>query len=200
MRDTWLEITVEDTGPGFTEKALAHGLDPFFTTKGGEGSGLGLSMVYDQTKLVGGSVKLANRPGGGASVTLRLPLRPVTARVAPMLVLLVEDNEVIRTDVREMLRAMGHTVAEAGSVTEALELADLPGLGLVLSDIGLPGEATGIDLMTELARRSPGLRRALMTSLPRGDGLRESAGTVPVLTKPFAFEELSAFLAQSEER
>ncbi|MCB2139548.1 MAG: response regulator, partial [Rhodobacteraceae bacterium] len=200
VRDTWLEITVEDTGPGFTEKALAHGLDPFFTTKGGEGSGLGLSMVYDQTKLVGGSVKLANRPGGGASVTLRLPLRPVTARVAPMLVLLVEDNEVIRTDVREMLRAMGHTVAEAGSVTEALELADLPGLGLVLSDIGLPGEATGIDLMTELARRSPGLRRALMTSLPRGDGLRESAGTVPVLTKPFAFEELSAFLAQSEER
>lgn len=198
VRDTWLEIAVTDTGPGFSPEALQRALDPFFSTKGGEGSGLGLSMVYDQTKLAGGSVKLSNSPEGGASVTLRLPLRPVNARAAPALVLLVEDNEVIRTDVREMLRAMGHTVAEAGSVAEALELADLPGLGLVLSDIGLPGGANGVDLMAEIAKRKPGLRRALMTSLPLGDTLRESAAGIPVLTKPFTFEELSAFLAQSE--
>jgi CheY-like chemotaxis protein len=198
VRDTWLEITVTDTGPGFSPEALQRALDPFFSTKGGEGSGLGLSMVYDQTKLAGGSVKLSNSPGGGAAVTLRLPLRPVNARAAPTLVLLVEDNEVIRTDVREMLRAMGHTVAEAGSVAEALELADLPGLGLVLSDIGLPGGAHGIDLMAEISKRRPGLRRALMTSLPPGDMLRESAAGVPVLTKPFTFEDLSAFLARSE--
>ncbi|MCV2866694.1 PAS-domain containing protein [Albidovulum sediminicola] len=199
LRDTWLEFRVTDTGPGFSEKALKHALDPFFSTKGGEGSGLGLSMVYDQTKLAGGSVKLANRTGGGASVTLRLPLRPVGPRAAPMLVLLVEDSEVIRASVREMLRAMGHTVVEAGSVEEALELSGLPGLGLVLSDIGLPDGATGIDLMNELAARTPGLRRALMTSLPRGDALRESANGVPVLTKPFTFEELSAFVAQAED-
>ena len=89
VRDTWLEISVADTGPGFSEKALEHGLDPFFTTKGGEGSGLGLSMVYDHIKLMGGTVKLANRAEGGATVTLRLPLRPADAAPAePMLVLL----------------------------------------------------------------------------------------------------------------
>ena len=61
VRDTWLEITVEDEGRGFSAEALEHALDPFFTTKGGEGSGLGLSMVFDQITLAGGTVKLDNR-------------------------------------------------------------------------------------------------------------------------------------------
>ena len=68
LRETWLEIVVEDDGPGFSEVALAHGLDPFFTTKGGEGSGLGLAMVYDQVTLAGGTVRLANRATGGGRV------------------------------------------------------------------------------------------------------------------------------------
>jgi len=199
VRDTWLEISVGDTGPGFSQKALGHALDPFFSTKGGEGSGLGLTMVYDQTKLAGGNVKLANRPAGGAAVTLRLPLRPAGARAEPTLVLLIEDSDVIRTEVREMLRAMGHNVIEAGSVAEALALSDLPGLGLVLSDIGLPDGATGIDLMRALSSRAHPARRALMTSLPKGDAVRAAAGQTPVLTKPFTFEELSAFLASLEE-
>ena len=74
VKDTWLELSVSDTGPGFSEEALRHGLDPFFTTKGGEGTGLGLAMVYDMVKLAGGEVKLANG-APGARVTLRLPLR-----------------------------------------------------------------------------------------------------------------------------
>jgi signal transduction histidine kinase len=150
LRDTWLELTVEDTGSGFSEAALDHGLDPFFSTKGDAGSGLGLSMVYDHVKLAGGAIRLGNRPGGGARVVLRLPLRPAAAAPSdppePELVLLVEDRAEIRTEVREMLRAMGHTVIEADSGTEALSLADLPGIGLILSDIGLPGGMTGVDL------------------------------------------------------
>ncbi|MCB2115427.1 MAG: PAS-domain containing protein [Rhodobacteraceae bacterium] len=199
VRDTWLEVAVSDTGPGFSPEALDHGLDPFFTTKGGEGSGLGLSMVYDHTKLQGGTVKLANRPEGGASVTLRLPLRRAgTARQTPLLVLLVEDSEEIRTDLREMLRSLDHNVIEAASADEALDLSELPGIDLVLSDINLPGQLSGLDLAQRLSARHHPARLVLMTSLPPGDPLRNRAGSVPVLTKPFGPAELSAHLVRKE--
>jgi signal transduction histidine kinase len=194
VRDTWLEIVVTDTGPGFSPEALERGLDPFFTTKGGDGSGLGLSMVYDQAKLSGGTVKLANGPDGGAMVTLRLPLRRAeAAETTPTMVLLVEDTDEIRQDVREMLRDLGHSVIEAATADEALQLADLPGIGLILSDIGLPGEMTGVDLMAALKGRGHPARLCLMTSLPPGDSLRARA-PVPILAKPFAAPDLARFL------
>ncbi|MEZ5792956.1 response regulator, partial [Albidovulum sp.] len=147
-------------------------------------------------KLAGGTVKLANRAEGGALVSIRLPLRraPDVAR-EPGLVLLVEDSAEIREEVREMLRALGHKVIEAASADEALGLVDLPGIEIVLSDVSLPGTITGVDLARLLdARNHPAICR-LMTSLPRGDRLRDSAGVIPVLTKPFTMTELSAFLA-----
>ena len=198
VQETWLEISVSDTGPGFTDEALKRGLDPFFTTKGGEGSGLGLSMVYDHIKLAGGTVKLGNRPEGGARVTLRLPLRRAPeSHDAPRLVLLVEDRDEIRTEVREMLRALGHNVIEAGNGTEALELATLQGIDMVLSDIGLPGSLSGVDLVAALAEKRIAVQLRLMTSLPPGDPLRARAGKVPILTKPFTTAELAAFLSET---
>lgn len=177
----WLQIAVSDTGPGFTPEALTRATQPFFTTKGGQGSGLGLSMVYDQTKLVGGTLRLENTPTG-ARVTLRLPWRPV----APQMVLLVEDDDAIRAQVRDQLTGLGHAVIEAASLAEASALTDLPGLTLILSDIQL-GDGLGLDLAAPV----PIL---LMTSLPPGDALRDrSAG--PVLTKPFTSARLAAALA-----
>ncbi|WP_126979027.1 hybrid sensor histidine kinase/response regulator [Frigidibacter oleivorans] len=204
LRDTWLELVVEDTGPGFSATALDRALDPFYTEKGGEGSGLGLSMVYDFVKLSGGTVRLENRDaadgegGHGARVTLRLPLRRPGPAAVPGLVLLVEDREEIRTEVREMLRAMGHAVIEAGSAAEALDLADLPELDTVLSDIHLAGGMTGVDLVRRLADRPDGPRLRLMTSLPPGDALR-AAAPCPVLGKPFTAAELAAFLAAPDQ-
>ncbi|WP_072295714.1 PAS-domain containing protein [Paracoccus sp. SM22M-07] len=177
----WLQIAVSDTGPGFTPEALTRATQPFFTTKGGQGSGLGLSMVYDQTKLVGGTLRLENTPTG-ARVTLRLPWRPVV----PQLVLLVEDDDAIRAQVRDQLTGLGHAVIEAASLAEASALTDLPGLTLILSDIQL-GDGLGLDLAAPV----PIL---LMTSLPPGDALRcRNAG--PVLTKPFTSARLAAALA-----
>jgi signal transduction histidine kinase len=193
VRDTWVQITVSDSGPGFSEEALERALDPFFTTKGGEGSGLGLSMVYDQTKIAGGSVRLRNTDEG-ARVALRLPLRLAQVRAEPLLVLLVEDNGDIRAEVREMLRGLGHSVIEAASVEEALTLIALPGMGpaigFVLSDIQL-GRATGLDLLRGLPEGMPSV---LMTSLPPGDPMRAQA-PCPVLHKPFTAAELSALIA-----
>jgi CheY-like chemotaxis protein len=191
--DTWLDLVVEDEGPGFTPEALARGLDPFFTTKGGEGSGLGLAMVFDHASLAGGSVRLSNRVQGGARVVLRLPLRAVANRHAARMVLLVEDSPDIRTEVREMLVALGHSVIEAGSADEAAALAGIEGLGLILSDIHLAGAETGLALAHRLAR--PGLPAGLMTSLPPEDALHRAArAAFPVLPKPFGPEALAAFL------
>ncbi len=197
VRDTWLELTVEDNGPGFTDEALRRGLDPFFTTKGGEGSGLGLAMVFDHASLSGGSVRLGNRDEGGGRVTLRLPLRPAADPLpdAPGLVLLVEDNAEIRTHVREMLVALGHPVIEAETAADAEALAALPEIGLVLSDIQLRGGATGLSLLDRLRAARPGLALALMTALPPGDPLHaRAAATFGVLRKPFEPGELAACL------
>ncbi|MFN4058411.1 MAG: PAS-domain containing protein [Roseinatronobacter sp.] len=199
LAETWLELSVADTGMGFSAQALDRALDPFFTTKASEGgSGLGLSMVYDQITLAGGHVRLANRPQGGALVTLRLPLRPVAepAKLTGGLVLLVEDTDTIRESVRLMLCDLGFAVIEAGSAEEAQALLDLPDLTLVLSDINLPG-ASGLDLAHQAARA--GLRVHLMTALPAADPVRVAAeAAFPVLPKPFSGTDLRAALSQPQ--
>ncbi|MEQ9258441.1 MAG: PAS-domain containing protein [Roseovarius sp.] len=194
VRDTWLEFTVEDTGPGFSDQALDHALEPFFTTKGGEGSGLGLSMVYDMTKLAGGRVRLSNTERG-ARVALRLPLRVARTAAEPGLVLLVEDSPDLRDTIRDMLRAAGHMVIEASSVPEALTLLNqLPEISAVLSDISLEGSETGLDLVDALPEgRCPAY---LMTSRPPDDPLFKAAcARAPVLRKPFGSAELAAVLS-----
>ncbi|MBO9466986.1 PAS-domain containing protein [Tropicibacter sp. R15_0] len=197
FKDTWLQISVTDTGPGFSEEALDHALDPFFTTKGGEGSGLGLAMVYDMTKLAGGDMRLSNT-ATGAEIRLRLPLRRAINLPKAGLVLLVEDSPDIRTSVREMLTDLEFTVVEAASVAEARALAqDLPDIVLVLSDISLEGEEPGLDLADHL----PNLPLRLMTSLPPDHPLHEKArARVPVLAKPFDAQALTRFLGLGKDQ
>ena len=168
--------------------------EPFFTTKGGEGSGLGLAMVYDMTKLAGGRATLANCERGG-QVSLRLPLRPAPLPVEPGLVLLVEDSPDLRASIRDMLTGAGHTVIEAASVDEALALAQqIPDISLLLSDISLEGEASGVDLIDRLPDPHPPC--FLMTSLPVSHDLhRAGLARAPVLGKPFTTDELAAFLS-----
>lgn len=192
VHTTWIEFTVTDTGPGFSEEALEHGCDPFFTTKGSEGSGLGLPMVYDMTKRAGGDLKLGNG-ATGAVVRLRLPLRPAPD-LAGSLVLLVEDEPDLRQHYRDMLMDLGHSVIEAAGVDEAIALtADLPDIGLVLSDVNLgKGTRTGVDLATQLAGALPVI---LMTSLSSGDPLYRAASVAaPVLEKPFDVSDLIPLL------
>lgn len=197
LHDTWAEWTISDTGPGFSEAALAHGLDPFFTTKGSEGSGLGLPMVYDMTKSAGGDLRLANQDGSGAIVTLRLPLRHAVPATTG-LVLLVEDEDEIRTNIRDMLIEMGHSVIEAASADEAMALlADLPDIALVLSDMQLEGDATGLDLASRMGPRPPLI---LMSALPGDHPLCLAAQKcAPLLHKPFMREDLMGLMHPGAE-
>ncbi|MFS4439353.1 PAS-domain containing protein [Paracoccaceae bacterium GXU_MW_L88] len=188
----WFTLTVHDSGPGFSESALNHALDPFFTTKS-DGTGLGLASVYDFAQMCGGRLTYGNRKAGGAYVTLLIPHEPAAAQMArratrSKLVLLVEDTEELRHTIRDMLRDMGHQVVEAISAEEALELAHLPEVEAILSDLMLAGEMTGLDLARALPKtRAP----ILMTALPRSHPLRRAAETdYPLLAKPFGAAEL----------
>jgi signal transduction histidine kinase len=194
VQGTWLELQVRDTGPGFSDQALARAAEPFFTEKGEDGTGLGLSMVYDVVRLAGGRTRLANGPEGGGLVTLRLPLREPPPGLPPTLVLLVEDAAHIREAARDRLLAAGHTVVEAAGVAEAEGLLEIDGVGLVLTDIMLKTHLTGLDLARRA--RDRGLPVALMTSLPPDAPLyREAVADWPILRKPFSVEKLSAVLA-----
>lgn len=192
----WLEIAVTDTGPGFTEEALEHALEPFFTSKrNDEGSGLGLSMVYDFAQLSGGHVRIGNHDTGGAVVTLRLPLKYGQPQPAPRLVLLVEDSPEIRANLREMLRELGHSVIEATSADEAETLARVAGVDMVLSDITLDGSRSGLDLARALAGSGSPARVYMMTSRPPQDRTRRQAeAEFPLIGKPFSTGELAHFL------
>lgn len=187
----WAEITVSDTGPGFAPEALDKALNPFFTTKGSKGSGLGLPMVYDTVKLAGGDLQLRNTPSG-AAVVLRLPYRPAPP-VQSGLVLLVEDSDDLRSQFRDMLVELGFSVIEATSADEALALtSNIEDISLVLSDIRLEGAGTGIDLIEGLTAQIPVI---LMTSLPYDDPLhRRGLALAPVLRKPFSRAQLSALI------
>ena len=196
VHDIWIEFQINDSGPGFSAAALTRGLDPFFTTKGAEGSGLGLPMVYDMTKLAGGDLRLSNTDSG-AQVTLRLPYRAAVAATTG-LALLVEDHNDLRTLLRDILMELGHSVIEATSADEATALlADLPDIALILSDLQLEGDSTGTDLARRLGPTSPPL--VLMTSLPTDAPLfLEAQKYAPVLRKPFTAEDLSTLITPTK--
>ncbi|CUH75431.1 PAS-domain containing protein [Tropicibacter naphthalenivorans] len=196
VQKTWLQLTVSDTGPGFSEQSLTRALDPFYTTKGAKGSGLGLSMVYDMTKLAGGAVRLSNTEFGG-QVTLRIPLRRANPLPLDGLVLLVEDNPDLRSSIREMLTTLGYTVVEAASVPEARSLAEGLDIALVLSDISLEGDETGLALLDHL----PNLPVCLMTSLPADDPRRiQATQRSRLIPKPFSASSLAQFLGHGTPR
>lgn len=194
--DTWIEIVVSDTGSGFTETTLEQALDPFFTTKGRDGSGLGLPMVYDTVKRSGGDLRLSNDPTG-ARVTLRVPYRPAQVTSGGV-ALLVEDDLDVRRDIRNMLLSLGHPVIETAVADEATKLvSEVADIALVVSDVGLEGDKTGLDLYRSIAR--PELPFILMTALPLSDPLHQQARSlVPVLQKPFRKSDLASLIGQEQ--
>lgn len=195
VKGTWLDLTVTDTGPGFSEDALEHALDPFYTTKGNDGTGIGLVMAYDAAKLQGGELLIANNYRG-ARATLRLPLRNPNQQAAPQFILLVDDSADLRETIREMLIGLGHTVIEASSVEEAENIArELGEITMILSDLNLKQELTGVDLATRL--KGYPMPILFMSSLDPKDSLYQNATKLgPVLSKPFDRAALAQFLLE----
>ncbi|HEX2942351.1 MAG TPA: PAS domain S-box protein, partial [Rhodopila sp.] len=158
----YVTISVADTGSGMTPDVLANAFDPFFTTKPlGQGTGLGLSMIYGFTRQSGGHVKIESEVGRGTCVTMYLPRHagvnqqkhPVRdPSAAPraadgQTVLVVDDEPTVRRLIMEALSDLGYVATEAADGTSGLAaLLSLARIDLLVTDVGLPGGMNGRQL------------------------------------------------------
>ncbi|MEO6057598.1 MAG: response regulator [Gemmatimonadales bacterium] len=203
-------LSVSDTGLGMDQATLRRAFEPFFTTKGpGEGTGLGLSMVYGVVRQSGGYVRARSAPGQGTRIDLYLPSATVEeaapADAAPVLpsgggghVLLVEDDPPVRTVLLRELHAHGYSVTEAGNGQAALEIFQSGGqrFDVVITDLAMPS-MDGRSLAQQLAELDPSLPILFISGDTDEAGARhmEQAGRA-FLQKPFAAEELVGHLQE----
>ncbi|HEU4367780.1 MAG TPA: GAF domain-containing protein [Methylomirabilota bacterium] len=200
-------LTVTDTGLGMPEEVRLRAHEPFFTTKGVKATGLGLSVAFGIARRHGGELSIQSEEGRGTTVRVTLPLPPgaaVPAHPPPALprralrVLLVDDEEEVRTALAEMLATRGHTVLEAGGGAEALRrLAEEQDVDLVLTDLVMPA-MTGWELAGAVKARRPGLPVGVVTGW--GDVPEATPGSRTavdfVLSKPVTFEALDQALGR----
>jgi CheY-like chemotaxis protein len=176
----FVKISVGDTGTGMPADVIDRAFDPFFTTKPiGQGTGLGLSMVYGFARQSGGLAQIDSRLGEGTTVSILLPrvraeegegptALPVSelaiARGGGETIVVVEDDEVVRTLAVEALRSLGYNVHAAATGPEGVRLLDeLGSVHLLLSDIGLPGGISGKQLADTARSARPQLKVILIT-------------------------------------
>jgi PAS domain S-box-containing protein len=203
----YVVLTVDDTGTGMTPDTMARAFDPFFTTKEtGEGTGLGLAQVYRFAKQMGGHAEIESAVGRGTSVRIYLPRFETGEALAPhradgvalsttaaddRTVLVVEDDEDVRSSCVEMLRELGYRVVAAADDVAALELiAADPDIHLMLIDIGLPGARDGRQLAAEAACRHPAMRFIFTSGYAA-----EPTADIELLVKPFNLERLGRAVA-----
>lgn len=208
----YVKIEVADTGIGMDSTTRARSLEPFFSTKPfGLGSGLGLSMVYGFVKQLGGGIRILSEVGEGTAVTILLPHAagappcaerepPVEARtdLRKALVLLVEDEPQVRRIIRLQLMEMGYPVVEAASGTEAAQMIEnVPDVGILVTDVVMPGSLDGRALAQLARRMRPELRVVLTSGYPADSSGRENGTEAgwPILAKPFTREGLAAAIA-----
>jgi len=201
-------VAVSDTGTGMPPDVVAQAFDPFFTTKPiGQGTGLGLSMVYGFIKQSNGHARIRSTPGLGTSVRLYVPrhvgaaaedhaaVPPSTgASAAGGCILVVEDDPMVRDIVVQVLRDEAYTVLQAVDAAAALPtIESTTPLHLLITDVGLPG-MNGRQL-AEIARlHRPGLRILFTTGYAHNaalDGIAALEGAA-VMSKPFKLDQLAA--------
>ena len=154
----YVMIAVADTGTGMTPPVLARAIDPFFTTKPpGKGSGLGLSQVYGLIRQSGGAVRIESKPGAGTTVLLYLPPadaaqiardrpddtasapEPHADRPALLHIVLLDDEDMVREVVAELLESAGHRVSSFAHAVDALRCVETDlSVALLITDLGLP--------------------------------------------------------------
>ena len=205
----YVALCVTDTGHGMSKTVLARVFEPFFTTKDvGQGTGLGLSMVYGFVKQSGGHLKLYSEEGEGTTVKLYLPRRfgIVSDEEAPSattiaegrkeeVILVVEDDDDVRAYSAEILRELGYDVLEAQDGASALQLMGGPRKpDLLFTDVVLPGGMTGRELADKACADRPALRVLFTTGYARNAIVHHGRldPDVQMIGKPFTFADLAA--------
>lgn len=209
-------LAVSDTGEGMSAEVRARALEPFFTTHGpGEGSGLGLSMVYGFVKQSGGHLELYSEPGLGTTVQLYLPRAEAPEREPARTshdtlpegrgerVLVVEDEAVMRSVVTAMVERLGYRPQPVADAAEAVaRISTGEPVEVAMIDLVLSGGVSGPDLAEELRRRAPELEVVFMSGYPLEAAVRHGLlepGS-PLLHKPFRRPQLAWALRQALAR
>ena len=206
----YISLCVSDTGAGMAPEVIAKAFDPFFTTKPlGQGTGLGLSMIYGFVRQSGGQARIYSEPGQGTTVCLYLPRHVGTvgpAEATPELrdapragqnetVLVVDDEPTVRMLVTEVLEDLGYAAIEAADGASGLRvLRSDARVDLLVSDVGLPGGMNGRQMADAARINRPDLKVLFITGYAEnaivGNGQLERG--MHVMAKPFALEALAS--------
>ncbi len=208
----FVELSVSDTGVGMDAETIARCLEPFYTTKDiGKGSGLGLAQVYGFAHGSGGSVEIESRFQEGTKVLLLLPRSNESPSASPRRmesgdvvspctpglcrVLLVEDDVQVASLTSAMLAELGYEVIPVTTGQAALsELAATPDIGLVLSDVMMPGGMDGMALVREMRQRRISLPVLLVSGFSAAAKHDAETEGIPLLPKPYSLGDLAAQL------
>ncbi len=212
----YVMIAVTDQGEGMTSDVLARAFEPFFTTKPvDQGTGLGLSQVFGFVKQSGGHVKIYSEPGEGTTVKIYLKRHIGSEQAAPAepgavevdrkpteTVLVVEDDERVRTGTVDALRELGYAVVHSGSAADALKkLDEHPKVVLLFTDIVMP-TMNGRKLAEEALARRPELKVLFTTGFTKNavvhNGVLDPG--VNFIAKPFTLDQLAAKLREVLDR
>ena len=205
----YLSLCVTDTGTGMTPDVIARAFDPFFTTKPlGQGTGLGLSMVYGFVRQSGGQVRIYSEVGCGTTMSLYLPRHygsssEAVARTTPAAsthaptgktVLIIDDEPSVRMLVTEVLEELGCAPIEASDGPTGLRILESEAVvDLLITDVGLPGGINGRQLADAVRITRPELKVLFITGYAE-NAIISSGQLAPgmrVLTKPFVVETLA---------
>ncbi len=204
----YVVLSVTDTGSGMPESVISRAFDPFFTTKPiGQGTGLGLSMIYGFTKQSHGHVAIESQVGHGTTVQLFLPRfhghkadeettldhQAIEAREGET-ILIVEDDPAVRALVSQVLGELGYAYLEAGDAVGAVPILEsTQRIDLMISDVGLPG-MNGRQLADIGRQMRPDLKVLFITGYAENAGARAGflETGMQMITKPFAFDQLTA--------
>jgi PAS domain S-box-containing protein len=204
----YVRLAVSDTGHGMDDATQAHIFEPFFTTKeSGKGTGLGLSTVYGIVTQSGGYVWCYSEPGRGTTFKIYLPhadapaerpgddIGTVAVRRGRERVLIVEDDDAVRSVAQRILTSHGYAVLAAAGGAAALRLHDetTPPVDLVLTDVVMP-EMSGAELARQLRARHPAIRVLFMSGYTGEAAIRQRVlePGAAFIEKPFAPEALAA--------
>jgi len=205
----YLSLTVTDTGTGMAPGVIAKAFDPFFTTKPiGEGTGLGLSMIYGFAKQSGGQVRISSELGKGTSMCIHLPryhgeagastAAPVQSAAALTgscgTILIVDDEPTVRLLLTDVLGDLGYTLIEAADSLTGLKLLQSDvGIDLLITYVGLPGGMNGRQMADAGREVRPGLKTLFITGYAESAALGNSSlgAGMQVLTKPFSIDILA---------
>jgi PAS domain S-box-containing protein len=201
----YVELTISDTGVGMPAEVAERAFEPFFTTKEvGKGTGLGLSMVYGMARQSGGSARLESAPGKGTAVKLLFRKadevagevavateEPISASVpmAPLSVLVIDDDPDVRSFVVAALEEQGYRVSEASNGRDGLASIERETPDLVVLDFIMPG-LSGADVARRILDKRPDQPILFVSGYNETDAVKRTAPDAPLLAKPFRAEAL----------